>query len=361
MSMRLTFLLSSLRLAGGNRVIVEYANRLAARGHTCTLVVPGSSVDADLRAELGASVQLIESNIPLVDGMSKIAMARLSLSLAHLAPRSDVILSTHTPTVVAGFIAAHILRKGQLAWFYQDYAAMFAGRPAELWLMQHALRWHKVAYVNSAWAGMEIAEQAPQKIVVTGVGISGLELLTPVPFAERPKDAVRTIVTMGDVRERKGFGDFVAAANLLAQRMPNLRLEIISREPLEVATDLPHNVILRPTRAELAAHLQQCDLFVLASRWESLGLPPLEAMACAAPVVLVDSGGVRDYAVDGANCLLVPPQDAAALADAMQRVLQDDALAEKLSLAGPSTAARYAWDALTDGFERALLRMASPS
>jgi glycosyltransferase involved in cell wall biosynthesis len=289
--------------------------------------------------------------------MSAVALARLTLSLAHLAPRSDVILSTHTPTVVAGFIAAHILRKGRLAWFYQDYAAMFAGRPAELWLMHHALRWHRVAFVNSAWAGKEISRQAPEKIVVTGVGVSGLEHFAPVFASERAKRAVRTIVTMGDVRERKGFGDFLAAVNHLAKQMSNLHLTFVSRESLEVATDLPFTLVLRPTRAELAAHLQQCDLFVLASRWESLGLPPLEAMACAAPVALVNAGGVRDYAVDGVNCLLVPPQDAVALADAMQRLLEDGELAQKLSLAGPPTAARYGWDALTEGFERELVRL----
>jgi len=355
--MRLTFLLSSLRLAGGNRVIVEYANRLAERGHTCTLVAPGGSVDADLAAELAPAVRLIESRVPLADRMSAIALVRLTLSLAHLAPNSEIILSTHTPTVVAGFIAAHILRKGKLAWFYQDYAAMFAGRPVELWLMHHALRWHRVAFVNSAWAGEEIRAQAPEKIVVTGVGVSGLEALTPVPFDQRTRNDLRTIVTMGDSRARKGFGDFLAAVALLAERMPNLQLAIVSREPLEVPTALPHTVVLRPTRRELAALLQQCDLFVLASRWESLGLPPLEAMACAAPVVLVDSGGVQEYAVHEGNALLVPPQDAPALADAMQRVLEDDARAQRLSLAGPPTAARFGWDALADGFERDLERL----
>jgi glycosyltransferase involved in cell wall biosynthesis len=80
-------------------------------------------------------------------------------------------------------------------------------------------------------------------------------------------------------------------------------------------------------------------------------------MACATPVVLVDSGGVRDYAVDGVNCLLTPPQDAPALANAMARVLADHELAQRLSHAGPATAARYDWERLTDRFEANLLRL----
>lgn len=359
--MRLTFLLSSLRLAGGNRDIVEYANGLAARGHTCTLVVPGKSIDADLRAELRPEVTVIESKLPLTDKMNPMAMARLTLSMAHLAPASDVILSTHTPTVVAGFLAAHVLRKGVPAWFYQDYAAMFAGRPIESWLMHRALRWHRKAFVISAWAGDEIRSQAPEKIVVTGVGVSGLAHFTPLYFEDRPRGATRTILTMGDTRERKGFQDFLDSVHVLAKRMPDLRLTIFSVAPLEVATDLPCKVVVRPSRDELARLFQQCDLFALASHWESLGLPPLEAMACATPVVLADAGGVRDYAVNEENCLLVPARAPQQFADAMERVLRDDALAQRLSHAGPPTAARYDWDLLTDRFEGQLQALIAES
>lgn len=359
--MRLTFLLSSLRLTGGNRVIVEYANRLAERGHTCTLVAPGGSVDDDLQREIAAGVRVIESKVRLEERMGAIALLRLTLSLAHLAPQSDVILSTHTPTVVAGLIAGHILRKGVLAWFYQDYAAMFAGRQVELWLMRRALRWHRVAFVNSAWAGDEIRSQDPHKIVVTSVGISGMEVFAPVPANLRSADGMRTIVTMGDTRPRKGFADFLAAAELLPERFAGLQIKVVAREPLAFESTVPYTIVLRPSRAELARLLQSCSLFVLASRWESLGLPPLEAMACGAPVVLVDSGGVRDYAVDGENCLLVPPQNAPALANAMATVLEDTELAQRLSLAGPPTAARYDWEYLADRFERQLKSLVSRS
>ncbi|MGL4648872.1 MAG: hypothetical protein ACRC1H_05645, partial [Caldilineaceae bacterium] len=141
--MRLTFLLSSLRLSGGLRDITEYANRLATRGHTVTLVTPGGTVDPDMRAELVPQLHLRESPVRFDDGMSKAGLARLSLSLAQTAPSSDMILATHTPTVVAGYIATHLLRKGRPAWFYQDYTSMFEGRPVESWLMARALHWNE--------------------------------------------------------------------------------------------------------------------------------------------------------------------------------------------------------------------------
>jgi len=362
--MRLTFLLSSLHLSGGLRDIVEYANRLAQRGHEVTLVTPGGTVDPDMKAELDPALRLLVTPVVYRDGMSKAGLAHLSYSMARTAPRSDIILSTHTPTVVAGYIATHIMRKGRPAWFYQDYTSMFAGRPVESWLMARALRWHKAAFVISAWAGNEIRAQGPEKIVVTGVGISHAEVMKPVPLEERQFGPTVRIMTLADMRPRKGMGDFLEAMAIVATRVPNLHLVIVSKDPCTIETDIPYTFIHRPSRTELAHLFQTSNLFVLASRWESLGLPPLEAMACATPVVLADSGGVRDYAINEENCLLTPVQNAPALADAVVRVLQDPALARRLSHAGPAVAARYDWEWLTDRFEQQLLQLhrnASPA
>ena len=66
-----------------------------------------------------------------------------------------------------------------------------------------------------------------------------------------------------------------------------------------------------------------CDVFVYPSLAEGFGLPPLEAMACGTPVVVTDSGGVRDYAVDGKNCILVQPGSAQAIAGAIKQIKTD--------------------------------------
>ena len=122
---------------------------------------------------------------------------------------------------------------------------------------------------------------------------------------------------------------------------------------------MPFQYVHRPTRSELADLYRACDLFVSASWREGFGVPPLEAMACAAPVVLTDSGGVREYARHEENCLMVPPRDPVALADAMLRVLTEPDLAERLRRNGPPTAARFTWEQAVDRFERALYNLFS--
>jgi glycosyltransferase involved in cell wall biosynthesis len=84
---------------------------------------------------------------------------------------------------------------------------------------------------------------------------------------------------------------------------------------------------------ELVDLLNRAAVMVYAPRLEPFGFAPLEAGACALPVVAVPEGGVRETVFDGVNGLLVEPEPGA-LAEAMQRVLQDSALARRLGRQG---------------------------
>ena len=352
--MRITFILSSLWVSGGVRDVVEYANRLTARGHDLALIIPGGTFDADMAAELHPDIDLHESDFVRPTSASSLQLAQLSWSMARAVPPSDVIISTHTPTTVPGFISTRLMRKGVPAWFFQDYLAMFEGRLVEKILLRNAVRWHRLTLTISEYAGREIREYAAGKIAVAGIGLSHAEVFLPVPIDEREHHATRRILYLGDERPRKGLYDFLAASAIVYEQMPNIELWIVSKERCDIRSELPFCYIYRPSRKELAKLYQSCDLFVSSSWWESLGIPPLEAMACATPVVMTNSGGVMDYAEPGDNCLLVPPKQPRQLADAMLRVLGDAELARRLSHGGPPTAARYDWERVTDGFEAAL-------
>ncbi len=83
-------------------------------------------------------------------------------------------------------------------------------------------------------------------------------------------------------------------------------------------------------------------LFVLPSLYEGFGLPVLEALACATPVVAGNRGGIPEIAGDAA--ILVDPEDVDALANAMLRVLRDKSLRDGLRLRGPGRAALFSWE-----------------
>ncbi len=86
---------------------------------------------------------------------------------------------------------------------------------------------------------------------------------------------------------------------------------------------------------------QACTLFAFPSRYEGFGLPPLEAMACGAPVVVSDASSLPEVVGDAA--LLVAPDDVPGWADAMGRLLADAELRAELRARGLARAARFSY------------------
>jgi glycosyltransferase involved in cell wall biosynthesis len=84
--------------------------------------------------------------------------------------------------------------------------------------------------------------------------------------------------------------------------------------------------------------LRALDVLASASYAEPFGRALLEAQASGVPVVGTRSGGVPEFVEDGVTGLLVPPQDPAALATALQRLLGDAGLRERLARAGRAQA-----------------------
>lgn len=354
--MQISFLLSSLKLSGGVRVVVEFANRLTERGHLVTLVAPGNTIEADVGTELDDRVIIVGSNVTCKYTSSILQKVRLTWSLASLVPPSDIVISTHTPTTVAGLLASRLWRRGHLVWLFQDYREMFAGRPVEDWLLRHALRWHKCALAISHYARDELKAYSNGKIVIVGEGLSHAEYFHPLASKERQRESeLRTIMFLGDMRPRKGLFDFLQASALVYEQIQDIRLLIVSKEECHIESTVPFEYRYRPSRQELGFLYATCELFVSASWHESFGLPPLEAMACGAPVVLTDSGGVREYAQTGTNCIMVPTRDPKALSDAMIKLLTDEALSQHLRENGPPTAARFVWENAVDRLEIALM------
>jgi glycosyltransferase involved in cell wall biosynthesis len=92
-------------------------------------------------------------------------------------------------------------------------------------------------------------------------------------------------------------------------------------------------------RDDVGDLLAACDVFVLPSRAEGLGVAALEAMAAARPLVVSAVGGLAEAVVDERTGLLVAPGDAVALGAALERLLHEPALRARLGAAGPARVA----------------------
>ena len=92
----------------------------------------------------------------------------------------------------------------------------------------------------------------------------------------------------------------------------------------------------------LPALYNLADLFVFPSLYEGFGLPPLEALACGAPVITSDASSLPE--VVGEAGLIVEATDVENLAEAMKRVLEDDALQAEMIARGLEQAKKFTWE-----------------
>ena len=123
------------------------------------------------------------------------------------------------------------------------------------------------------------------------------------------------------------------------------RIEALARE-LGVATRVDFAGSIAD-RAVLREEYRRARLFALPSRTEGLGCVLLEAMAAGTPIVATRTGGIPDLVTDGENGLLAPPEDPAALAAAMTRMLGDAPLRRRCAERGLEVVKRHTFQSQT--------------
>ncbi len=100
----------------------------------------------------------------------------------------------------------------------------------------------------------------------------------------------------------------------------------------------------RKERAELRYYYGAADVFVTTPWYEPFGITPVEAMACARPVIGADVGGIKSTVIDGDTGFLVPARNPDALAARLSVLHRDPALARRMGSAGRRRACRfYTW------------------
>ncbi len=164
--------------------------------------------------------------------------------------------------------------------------------------------------------------------------------------------ASRHLLYVGTIEPRKNLGRLVAALSRLHQcgERPHLWIvgqrgwdsERLARTSRELGIEpFVHQPGYIPA-ADLRAFYHGCDVFVLPSLSEGFGLPVVEAMACGAPVIISDTPALREIAGDA--CLHFDPTDEAALAESLNKVLSDNAMAMELRGRGRVRAASFSWE-----------------
>lgn len=239
------------------------------------------------------------------------------------------------------------------------------------WTARRLLERCSVVVANSQWtADLARAVLDPLGCHALGSDVRVVPLgTTPDRFRPGlPTDDVRRkygltggpwILTVARLDYHKGIDTVLRALPAVRAAFPGVRYAVagvgIRRPYLErliAELDLRQAVRLLGfvPDEELPALYNAADLFVLDSRRfdllvEGFGIAIVEASACGLPVIGGRSGGIPEAVRDGETGLLVDPEDPPALAQAISRLLGDDALRRRMGVAGRAAVEQYYnWD-----------------
>jgi len=341
--------------SGGHHVHYTFAGLLQARGHDVTLFIPQYLVaDRSVKGRIAGRIWAARvrlRNRPLFPffALHPDVGVRLVPDLGPRSlPRADAVIATSWRT-------AELLRhlpadRGRKHYIVYDYEIWMTA-PAPLRARIGGTFTDAFRIVATSEVGRQMIRSCgtePADLIACGTDAVAFgcdvapEQRAPLTFAfpSRPEDF-------------KGTADAVAAAVAL-RAVYGDRLAVTSFGYEQVAMPAWVRWSGRPSQAELRRLYNSNAVFVTPSHYEGWGLPAVESMVCGCALVTADNGGCRDYARDEATALVVPPRQPARLAEAIDRLLRDDALRLRLAHAGQQEARRFNWDVAGARLERLL-------
>jgi glycosyltransferase involved in cell wall biosynthesis len=348
---RITFVLATLQLSGGNRVIAIYTRALAQRGHDISIVLSRPSRSLRSRFEEWTlrrppDVREVEDQLDYgpvrmitIEGAGRRAIAQV--------PDADVVIATWWET--AELVDALPASKGRHAYLIQHHET-FDYLPVAR--VERTYRMPMLQIVVSRWLeGVMRDRYGSPAIVCVPNAVDTAQFFAP----PRGRQSVPTVGFVHPGSTGWKGGDLMVEACIVARRqVPDLRVVLFGKEQPAAPLPAGFELVIRPPQDAIRELYSSCDVWLFGSTSEGFGLPVLEAMACRTPVIGTPAGAAPELIGDDAG-QLVPFDDPAAMAQAIVDFARMPVGRwRQLSDCAYRRATSYGWDDAAGRLEQAL-------
>lgn len=347
--MRLLLVISSLGPGGAERNASRMANFWAARGHAVsivTLAVGDDFYTLDRRV-VRYKLDALTGSTGLLDALRRNVsrIGQLRETFRQLAP--DVLISFLDQTNILVLLAARGLNVPVIVSERSDPAVRPLGR---VWQMLRRATYARAecVVVQTARAAAYFRSSKKLRTVVIPNSVEPPSFNSFVGLAvPRPN-----VMGVGRFGPEKGFDLLIRAFAHVASDYPQWSLVLIGEGPmrgelerLALEQGIASRVRFLGNQREVITLLAQTDLYVLSSRFEGFPNALCEAMAIGRAVVSFDCpSGPGEIIQHGDDGLLVPPEDVAALAETIKRLMGDASLRSRLGRRARDIVLRFGID-----------------
>jgi glycosyltransferase involved in cell wall biosynthesis len=316
----------SLALGGAERLVVDLAFALSARGISVAMAAPHGPLLEELPGGVPSFPLARPGRAPAVVAAQVFGLAK---ALRRFAPD---LVHAHNPRMTFESAIACRLRRGRGPVLVSTFHGVTPGeyRRAAL-LLRLADR--VVSVSSDARALLERASLPGARLSVIENGISVDHVLTSERRTSLDRElglgAGAVVASVGRLVPQKNPELFLEAAVVVAQQRPDTRFLVVGDGPLRPklerrATELGLGGRLRllGARSDARDLIARCDVLAFSSHWEGLSVAALEAMAAEVPVVATDVQGMRELLGGGAG-IIVQSRTPEALGGEIVRLVDD--------------------------------------
>lgn len=347
---------------------------LQARNHQIQLIRPRQRAD-DTPQPTATLTEHLQRGIPLprYDGLKIGLPAKTALTRLWTLHRPDVVqIATEGPLGWSALAAAGKLRLPVASDFhtnFHSYSSHYGLGLLRRAIVAYLRKFHNkaaVTLVPTEGIRRELAASGYDNLEIIGRGVD-TRLFHPgrrdpalrARWGVAPDDTVALYV--GRLAAEKNLALVFRAYDAMREAHAPTRLVLVGDGPERAAWQAkrPDAVFCGTQTGEtLAAHYASGDVFLFPSLTETWGNVTIEAMASGLAVVAYDCAAAEEVIRHGENGLKAAPEEALSFLREAAALAPDRLLQRRLGAAASARAAQLSWDAIVDGFERVLLRLA---